>query len=72
MFTCINVQDLNPDWDQIIYVPVHSLKEASAFSGLTIQIIYSRFKVVLLECMDYQHLTKVHDAPPIFSIGTNG
>ncbi|KZT06296.1 tricalbin [Laetiporus sulphureus 93-53] len=28
-------------WDQIIYIPVHSLKET-----------------MLLECMDYQHLTK--------------
>ncbi|KAF8624817.1 hypothetical protein AX15_005704 [Amanita polypyramis BW_CC] len=33
--------DLSPVWDQIIYVPVHSLKET-----------------LLLECMDYQHLTK--------------
>ncbi|KDQ54885.1 hypothetical protein JAAARDRAFT_37997 [Jaapia argillacea MUCL 33604] len=33
--------NLNPVWDQIIYVPVHSLKE-----------------VLLLECMDYQNLTK--------------
>ncbi|CCM00332.1 uncharacterized protein FIBRA_02362 [Fibroporia radiculosa] len=33
--------DLNPEWDQIIYIPVHSLKEA-----------------LMLECMDYQHLTK--------------
>ncbi|KAF8530946.1 tricalbin [Gautieria morchelliformis] len=33
--------NLNPEWDQIVYVPVHSPKE-----------------VVLLECMDYQHLTK--------------
>ncbi|KAH8835823.1 C2 domain-containing protein [Flagelloscypha sp. PMI_526] len=33
--------NLNPVWDAIIYVPVHSLKE-----------------VLLLECMDYQHLTK--------------
>ncbi|KAI0757330.1 tricalbin [Daedaleopsis nitida] len=33
--------NLNPEWDQIIYIPVHSLKET-----------------MLLECMDYQHLTK--------------
>ncbi|TFK30388.1 transmembrane protein [Coprinopsis marcescibilis] len=33
--------NLNPVWDQIIYIPVHSLKES-----------------LLLECMDYQHLTK--------------
>jgi Ca2+-dependent lipid-binding protein len=33
--------NLNPVWDQIIYIPVHSLKE-----------------LLLLECMDYQHLTK--------------
>ncbi|EED81501.1 predicted protein [Postia placenta Mad-698-R] len=33
--------DLNPEWDQIIYIPVHSLKET-----------------MMLECMDYQHLTK--------------
>ncbi|KAF9023422.1 tricalbin [Hymenopellis radicata] len=33
--------NLNPVWDQIIYIPVHSLKET-----------------MLLECMDYQHLTK--------------
>jgi len=34
--------DLNPVWDQYIYIPVHSLKEN-----------------MFLECMDYQHLTKV-------------
>ncbi|KAH8120625.1 tricalbin [Phellopilus nigrolimitatus] len=33
--------NLNPEWDQIIYIPVHTLKET-----------------MLLECMDYQHLTK--------------
>ncbi|KAG2023600.1 transmembrane protein [Coprinopsis cinerea AmutBmut pab1-1] len=33
--------NLNPVWDQIIYIPVHSLKES-----------------LMLECMDYQHLTK--------------
>ncbi|KDR84854.1 hypothetical protein GALMADRAFT_107257 [Galerina marginata CBS 339.88] len=33
--------NLNPVWDQIIYVPVHSLRET-----------------LMLECMDYQHLTK--------------
>ncbi|KAL5495683.1 TCB2 [Sanghuangporus weigelae] len=33
--------NLSPEWDQIIYVPVHSLKET-----------------MLLEVMDYQHLTK--------------
>ncbi|KAG5654026.1 hypothetical protein H0H81_008041 [Sphagnurus paluster] len=33
--------NLNPVWDQIVYIPVHSLREA-----------------ILLECMDYQHLTK--------------
>jgi len=33
--------NLNPEWDQIIYVPVHSIKET-----------------MMLECMDYQHLTK--------------
>jgi hypothetical protein len=33
--------DLNPEWDQIIYTPVHSIKET-----------------LLLEVMDYQHLTK--------------
>ncbi|KAI0706072.1 tricalbin [Cytidiella melzeri] len=33
--------NLNPEWDQIIYIPVHSLKES-----------------MMLECMDYQHLTK--------------
>ncbi|KJA26087.1 hypothetical protein HYPSUDRAFT_133560, partial [Hypholoma sublateritium FD-334 SS-4] len=33
--------NLNPVWDQIIYIPVHSLKEN-----------------MLLECMDYQNLTK--------------
>ncbi|KAF9026598.1 C2 domain-containing protein [Rhodocollybia butyracea] len=33
--------NLNPVWDQILYIPVHSLKQA-----------------LLLECMDYQHLTK--------------
>jgi Ca2+-dependent lipid-binding protein len=33
--------DLNPEWDQIIYTPVHSLRET-----------------LLLEVMDYQHLTK--------------
>ncbi|KAL1677515.1 C2 domain-containing protein [Schizophyllum commune] len=33
--------NLNPVWDQIIYIPVHSLREA-----------------LMLECMDYQHLTK--------------
>ncbi|PCH33337.1 tricalbin [Wolfiporia cocos MD-104 SS10] len=33
--------NLNPEWDQIIYIPVHSLKET-----------------MMLECMDYQHLTK--------------
>ncbi|KAI0786120.1 tricalbin [Abortiporus biennis] len=33
--------NLNPEWDQIIYIPVHSLKET-----------------MLLECMDYQHLTR--------------
>lgn len=32
---------MNPEWDQILYIPVHSPKE-----------------VLLLECMDYQHLTK--------------
>ncbi|KAF7306591.1 hypothetical protein MIND_00450400 [Mycena indigotica] len=33
--------NLSPVWDEIIYIPVHSLKET-----------------MLLECMDYQHLTK--------------
>ncbi|KAG7450195.1 tricalbin [Guyanagaster necrorhizus] len=33
--------NLNPVWDQIIYITVHSLKET-----------------LLLECMDYQHLTR--------------
>ncbi|KAI0308025.1 tricalbin [Multifurca ochricompacta] len=33
--------NLNPEWDQIIYTPVHSLRET-----------------LLLEVMDYQHLTK--------------
>ncbi|KAF7320046.1 hypothetical protein MKEN_00788800 [Mycena kentingensis (nom. inval.)] len=33
--------NLNPVWDQIVYIPVHSLKEN-----------------LVLECMDYQHLTK--------------
>ncbi|KAK0208431.1 C2 domain-containing protein [Desarmillaria ectypa] len=33
--------NLNPVWDQIIYITVHSLKET-----------------MLLECMDYQHLTR--------------
>ncbi|KAF7310594.1 hypothetical protein HMN09_00602200 [Mycena chlorophos] len=33
--------NLNPVWDEIIYIPVHSLRET-----------------MLLECMDYQHLTK--------------
>ncbi|KAJ7071483.1 C2 domain-containing protein [Mycena amicta] len=33
--------NLNPVWDEIIYIPVHSLKET-----------------MLLECMDYQHLTR--------------
>lgn len=33
--------NLNPEWDQIVYIPVHSLRET-----------------LLLECMDYQHLTK--------------
>ncbi|KAI0318989.1 tricalbin [Amylostereum chailletii] len=33
--------NLNPEWDQIIYAPVHDLKER-----------------LLLEVMDYQHLTK--------------
>ncbi|KAH6917432.1 transmembrane protein [Coprinopsis sp. MPI-PUGE-AT-0042] len=33
--------NLNPVWDQIVYIPVHSLKES-----------------LMLECMDYQHLTK--------------
>ncbi|EJD55637.1 tricalbin [Auricularia subglabra TFB-10046 SS5] len=33
--------NLNPEWDTILYVPVHSLKE-----------------ILVLECMDYQHLTK--------------
>ncbi|KAH9836496.1 C2 domain-containing protein [Rhodofomes roseus] len=33
--------NLNPEWDQIIYIPVHSLKET-----------------MMLEAMDYQHLTK--------------
>ncbi|KAG7099557.1 hypothetical protein E1B28_001390 [Marasmius oreades] len=33
--------NLNPVWDQIVYIPVHSLKES-----------------FLLECMDYQHLTR--------------
>jgi Ca2+-dependent lipid-binding protein len=33
--------DLNPVWDEIIYAPIHSLKET-----------------LLLEVMDYQHVTK--------------
>ncbi|KAF8898443.1 C2 domain-containing protein [Infundibulicybe gibba] len=33
--------NLNPIWDQIVYIPVHSLKET-----------------LMLECMDYQHLTR--------------
>ncbi|KAG9314629.1 C2 domain-containing protein [Chiua virens] len=33
--------NLNPVWDQIIYIPVHSLRES-----------------MLMEVMDYQHLTK--------------
>lgn len=35
------LSDLSPEWDQIIYVPVHSLRET-----------------LMLECMDYQHLTR--------------
>lgn len=35
--------NLNPVWDEIVYVPVHSLRES-----------------LMLECMDYQHLTKVN------------
>lgn len=33
--------NLNPIWDQLVYIPIHSLKES-----------------ILLECMDYQHLTR--------------
>ncbi|RDB28789.1 Uncharacterized protein PYUK71.03c [Hypsizygus marmoreus] len=33
--------NLNPVWDEIIYIPVHSLREN-----------------LMLECMDYQHLTR--------------
>ncbi|KAJ7785918.1 C2 domain-containing protein [Mycena metata] len=33
--------NLSPVWDEIIYIPVHSLKET-----------------MLLECMDYQHMTR--------------
>ncbi|KAJ7770832.1 C2 domain-containing protein [Mycena maculata] len=33
--------NLNPVWDEIIYIPVHSLRET-----------------MLLECMDYQHMTR--------------
>ncbi|KZT44501.1 tricalbin [Sistotremastrum suecicum HHB10207 ss-3] len=33
--------NLNPEWDQILYIPVHSLRET-----------------LLLEVMDYQHLTR--------------
>ncbi|KAF8905450.1 C2 domain-containing protein [Gymnopilus junonius] len=33
--------NLNPIWDQIMYIPIHSLKE-----------------IVMLECMDYQNLTR--------------
>ncbi|KAF9452575.1 transmembrane protein [Macrolepiota fuliginosa MF-IS2] len=33
--------NLSPVWDQILYIPVHSLKD-----------------IFLLECMDYQHLTR--------------
>ncbi|EDR16040.1 uncharacterized protein LACBIDRAFT_227976 [Laccaria bicolor S238N-H82] len=33
--------NLNPVWDQIIYIPVYSLRET-----------------LMLECMDYQHLTR--------------
>lgn len=32
--------DLNPEWDQYLYVPVHSLSDR-----------------MVLEIMDYQHLT---------------
>ncbi len=39
--------NLNPVWDQYVYIPVHSLKEN-----------------MFLECMDYQHLTKVRQIVP--------
>ncbi|KAG1757254.1 C2 domain-containing protein [Suillus lakei] len=39
--------NLNPEWDQIIYIPVHSLREAS-FSTSS----------MFMEVLDYQHLTK--------------
>jgi len=39
--------NLNPVWDQYVYIPVHSLKEN-----------------MFLECMDYQHLTKVSRIVP--------
>jgi Ca2+-dependent lipid-binding protein len=42
MYAHLNLLDLNPVWDQIVYIPVHTMKET-----------------MMLECMDYQHLTKV-------------
>ncbi|KAJ6574724.1 C2 domain-containing protein [Mycena capillaripes] len=36
--------NLSPVWDEIIYIPVHSLKE-----------------VMVLECMDYQNMTRASD-----------
>lgn len=50
---------LNPEWDQFIYIPVHSPREVSAFRKSFIYDIDPRLKVMLLECMDYQNLTKV-------------
>ncbi|KAF6766075.1 transmembrane protein [Ephemerocybe angulata] len=35
--------NLNPTWDEIVYIPVHSTRES-----------------LMLECMDYQNLTKLH------------
>lgn len=57
------VTDRVPEWDQIICIPVHSLKEVS-------QQVVSRslcarsgtddvLQTIMLECIDYQHLTKV-------------
>ncbi|GLB36472.1 putative tricalbin [Lyophyllum shimeji] len=39
--TEVKNNNLNPVWDEIVYIPVHSLREH-----------------LLLECMDYQHLTR--------------
>ncbi len=51
--------DLNPVWDQIIYIPGAFVCYVNALLAKSSLPVHSLKETMLLECMDYQHLTKV-------------